>query len=97
MEILFSDTFGPLEINCLYLQYFVVTYRNSNKLFSVHHKMELKIVQLLNIFILSTAFLVIFTGFNTLSDIQTLIFDSARTPDSSGYVQVWSSNILNVL
>ena len=32
--------------------------------------------------------MVIFTGFNTLSDIQALIFNSARKIDSGGYVKV---------
>lgn len=36
--------------------------------------------------------MVIFTGFSTLSDVQTLIFDSARSPQSQGYVQGFSGD-----
>ena len=32
--------------------------------------------------------MVIFSGFNTLSDVQELIFDSARRPQSQGFVEV---------
>jgi hypothetical protein len=41
--------------------------------------------------------MVIFTGFSTLSDVQTLIFDSARSPQSQGYVQVIFSLSLTIM
>ena len=43
-------------------------------------------VKKLNVFLLGLAFMFVFTGFNTMSGIQTLIFNSATNPDSGGFV-----------
>ena len=40
----------------------------------------------LNVFLLGLAFMLVFTGYITMSGIQTLIFSSASTPGSGGYV-----------
>ena len=43
-------------------------------------------VKKLNVFLLGLAFMFVFTGFNTMSGIQTLIFNSATNQDSGGFV-----------
>ena len=40
----------------------------------------------MNVFLLGLAFMFVFTGFNTMSGIQTLIFNSATHEDSGGFV-----------
>ena len=40
-----------------------------------------------NVFIMALAFMLVFTGFNTMSGIQTLIFKSATTEGSGGFVK----------
>ena len=54
--------------------------------------MEQGTVKNYNIAIMSIAFMMVFTGFNTMSGIQTLIFKSATTPDSGGYIEGFSGN-----
>ena len=74
--------------------------------------MEVNTVKNYNIAIMSIAFMMVFTGFNTMSGlqvsvlsvlrylyplkmfngIQTLIFKSATTPDSGGFVDGFSGN-----
>eukprot|EP00092_Neocalanus_flemingeri_P109049 GFUD01140093.1.p1 GENE.GFUD01140093.1~~GFUD01140093.1.p1 ORF type:complete len:109 (+),score=24.99 GFUD01140093.1:139-465(+) len=49
--------------------------------------METTTVKNYNIFILGFAFMLVFTGFNTMSGIQAMIFKSATTPGSGGYVE----------
>lgn len=51
------------------------------------HIMETTTVKNYNIFILGFAFMLVFTGFNTMSGIQAMIFKSATTPGSGGYVE----------
>jgi len=48
--------------------------------------METSTVKNYNIFVLGLAFMLVFTGFNTMSGIQAMIFKSATTPNSGGYV-----------
>ena len=43
--------------------------------------------KLLNVLLLGLCFCLVFTGFNTLGGIQTLIFESAKDPTSKGYVE----------
>ena len=54
--------------------------------------MEQGTVKNYNIAIMSIAFMMVFTGFNTMSGIQTLIFKSATTPGSGGYIEGFSGN-----
>jgi len=49
-------------------------------------KMETNTIKNYNIFILGLAFMFVFTGFNTMSGIQAMIFKSATTKGSGGYV-----------
>jgi len=49
--------------------------------------METSTVKNFNIFFLGLAFMLVFTGFNTMSGIQAMIFKSAITPGSGGYVE----------
>jgi len=49
--------------------------------------METSTVKNYNIFILGLAFMMVFTGFNTMSGIQAMIFKSATTEGSGGYVE----------
>jgi len=45
-----------------------------------------------NMAILSISFMLVFTGFNTMSGIQAMIFKSATNPDSGGYVDGFNGN-----
>jgi len=54
--------------------------------------MEVEQVKKLNVFLLGLAFMFVFTGFNTMSGIQTLIFNSATNPDSGGFVPGFQGN-----
>ena len=47
-------------------------------------------VKMLNIFLLGLVFCFLFTGFNTMSGIQTLIFNSATNKNSGGFVPGFS-------
>ena len=49
--------------------------------------MEVNTVKNYNVFIMALAFMLVFTGFNTMSGIQTLIFKSATTEGSGGFVK----------
>jgi len=48
--------------------------------------MEINTIKNYNILVMSIAFMMVFTGFNTMSGIQTMIFKSATTPNSGGYI-----------
>merc|ERR1712244_128718 len=54
--------------------------------------MERNTIKNVNIALLSISFMMVFTGFNTMSGIQALIFKSATTPDSGGYVDGFSGD-----
>ena len=54
--------------------------------------MEVNTVKNYNIAVMSIAFMLVFTGFNTMSGIQTLIFKSATTPGSGGFIHGFSGN-----
>lgn len=54
--------------------------------------MEVEQVKQLNVFLLGLSFMLVFTGFNTMSGIQTMIFNSATNPDSGGYVPGFQGN-----
>ena len=49
--------------------------------------METKTVKILNVFILGMAFMLVFTAFNTIGNVQTVILDSAKNATSAGYVE----------
>jgi len=49
--------------------------------------MEESQLKLLNVVMQGICFCLVFTGFNTLGGIQTLIFESAKDPKSEGYVE----------
>jgi len=49
--------------------------------------MEVSRVKQFNVFMLGLCFMMVFTGFNTMGGIQTLIFDSAKDKNSGGYVE----------
>ena len=48
--------------------------------------MDVQAVKNWNIFVLSLAFMLVFTGFGTLGYIQNVILDSAKNKASDGYV-----------
>jgi len=54
--------------------------------------METVTVKNYNIFILGLAFMLVFTGFNTMSGIQAMIFKSATDPHSGGWVEGFSGD-----
>lgn len=54
--------------------------------------METATVKNFNIFILGLAFMLVFTGFNTMSGIQAMIFNSATNKKSGGYVEGFTGN-----
>jgi len=54
--------------------------------------MEVDQVKKLNVFLLGLAFMFVFTGFNTMSGIQTLIFNSATKEHSGGFVPGFQGN-----
>jgi len=56
------------------------------------HIMETATVKNFNIFILGLAFMLVFTGFNTMSGIQAMIFNSATNEKSKGYVPGFEGN-----
>ena len=48
--------------------------------------MEERQVKLLNVGLLGLAFMLVFTAFQTLGNVQPIILDSARNESSGGYV-----------
>jgi len=48
--------------------------------------------KLVNVLLLGLAFMLIFTGYITMAGIQTIIFASASTPGSGGYVPGFKGN-----
>merc|ERR1719430_1355206 len=54
--------------------------------------LEIEQIKKLNVFLLGLAFMLVFTGFNTMVGIQTMIFNSATTPGSGGYVEGFHGN-----
>jgi len=51
------------------------------------YTMEISTAKNYNVIVMSFAFMLVFTGFNTMSGIQTMIFNSATTPNSGGYIE----------
>ena len=49
--------------------------------------MEERQVKLLNVGLLGLAFMLVFTAFQTLGNVQPIILDSARNESSGGYVE----------
>lgn len=54
--------------------------------------MEVDTVKKINIFLVGLAFMFVFTGFNTMVGIQTLIFNSATTEGSGGFIPGFEGN-----
>ena len=54
--------------------------------------MEEHQIKSFNILLLSSAFMMIFTGSNTMTGVLTLVFKSATTPGSGGYVEGFSGD-----
>ena len=48
--------------------------------------MEERQVKLINVGLLGLAFMLVFTAFQTLGNVQPIILDSARNESSGGYV-----------
>jgi len=48
--------------------------------------MEVQHIKLYNVLLLGITYMLVFTGFNTMQSIQAMIFKSATTPGSGGYV-----------
>ena len=40
----------------------------------------------INVFLLGTSFFLIFVAFNTMGNVQTVILDNAKDPESTGFV-----------
>ena len=55
-------------------------------------EMEIQTLKQFNVLLLGTCFCLVFTGFNTMGGIQTLIFNSATTNGSGGYVEGFHGN-----
>ena len=54
--------------------------------------MEINTLKRYNVLLLGTCFCLVFTGFNTMGGIQTLIFSSATNPNSTAYVEGFHGN-----
>ena len=54
--------------------------------------MQQSTLKMFNVLMLGTCFCLIFTGFNTIGGIQTLIFQSAQNATGAGYVEGFSGN-----
>jgi len=50
------------------------------------------LLKLYNVILLGISFCLVFAGFNTMNAIQTLVYESAKDPDSGGYVEGYSGN-----
>ena len=48
--------------------------------------MEVSKIKQFNVVMLGLSFMLLFTGFMTMAGIQTLVFNSAKNPDSGGKV-----------
>ena len=46
----------------------------------------------INVFLVGLAFLLVFTAFQTMSNLQTVVIDSAKNPNSTGYVEGFTGN-----
>lgn len=49
--------------------------------------MEQQTIKNLNVFLLGLAFMLVFTAFQTMGNVQTVILDSAKNKSSDGYVE----------
>ena len=59
--------------------------------------MEEKQLKVLNVGLLGLAFMLVFTAFQTLGNVQPIILDSARNESSGGYVEGLYKNTMNFL